>query len=195
MTTTTIKKYLGLSTIAWILIPIGVVINQIGNVIVFTLKLPIYLDAVGTIIVALLAGPWVAAITGLLTNVVSTLLIDPTALPYGIVNAFIGIVAGLLAQRGMFKNIWKTIVSGLILTIATALSAAPIDVLFFGGATGSGTDIIRGALLATGQKFWSAMIGASVLTNAVDKVVSALVAFLVVRGLPKRFLDRFGISY
>jgi len=194
-TTKTVKKFLGLSTIAWILIPIGVLINQIGNIIVMVLKLPIYLDSIGTIIVAILAGPWVAAITGFLTNVVSTIIIDPTALPYGIVNALIGVAAGYLALWGMFKNVWKTLISGLILTFVTVLSATPVDVFFFGGATGSGTDFIRGALLATGQKFWAAMFGASMVTNIIDKVASAVVAFIVTRNLPKRFLNRFGVSF
>lgn len=195
MTNKAATTFLGLSTIAWVLIPIGVVINQVGNVVVFSLKLPIFLDTIGTIIVALLAGPWVAAITGLLTNVVSTLIIDPTALPYGLVNAFVGIVAGYLAMWGLFRNIWKAVVSGLILTVATTLSATPIDVFFFGGATGSGADFIRAGLLATGQNFIAAMVGASIITGTIDKVVSAVVAFLVVRNLPQRFLDRFGVSF
>lgn len=32
------------------------------------LKLPLFLDMIGTIVVACLSGPWVAALTGLLTN-------------------------------------------------------------------------------------------------------------------------------
>ncbi len=194
MTTLTAKKVLGLTTVAWILIPIGIVINQIGNVIVFTLKLPIYLDTIGTIIVALLAGPWVAAITGILTNVVSTLIIDPTALPFGIVNALVGIAAGYLAIWGMFNKVWKVFISGVILTLVSSLSATPIDVFFFGGVTGSGTDFVRTALLASGQQFWAAMFSASLITDILDKVFSAFVAYVVVRNLPKRFLDRFGVN-
>ena len=39
-----------------------------GGVLVTTLRLPLYLDTIGTILVAVLAGPWVGALTGIITN-------------------------------------------------------------------------------------------------------------------------------
>jgi energy-coupling factor transport system substrate-specific component len=44
------------TTRAWVLIPVGVGINFVGGTLVTVLKLPIFLDTIGTILVALLAG-------------------------------------------------------------------------------------------------------------------------------------------
>ena len=58
------------TTRAWVLIPIGVGINFVVGTLVNVLQLPLFLDTIGTILVALLAGPWVGAMTGLVTNLV-----------------------------------------------------------------------------------------------------------------------------
>src|SRR5215204_1565546 len=80
------------TTRAWVLIPIGVGINFVGGTLVTVLKLPIFLDTIGTILVALLAGPWVAALTGLITNLVLGVA-DPTLIAYVPVNVAIGQIA------------------------------------------------------------------------------------------------------
>jgi energy-coupling factor transport system substrate-specific component len=64
---------------------VGVSINFVGGTLVSVLKLPIFLDTIGTILVALLAGPWVAALTGLITNLV-LVVSDPTLIAFAPVN-------------------------------------------------------------------------------------------------------------
>ena len=49
-----------------IMIPIGVAINYIGGLIASSLGLPIYLDSIGTVVVAAIMGPWVGAILSLI---------------------------------------------------------------------------------------------------------------------------------
>lgn len=49
-----------------IMIPLGVAINYVGGQIASSLGLPIYLDSIGTVIVAAIMGPWVGAISGAL---------------------------------------------------------------------------------------------------------------------------------
>ena len=56
------------STKCLVLIHFAVGINLIGGTLCSALKLPLFLDMIGTIVVACLSGPWVAALTGLLTN-------------------------------------------------------------------------------------------------------------------------------
>ena len=52
------------SLLAILLIPIGIAINFVGAQIILLLKLPIYLNTIGTILTAMIAGPWVGMITG-----------------------------------------------------------------------------------------------------------------------------------
>lgn len=68
------------STKCLVLIPIAVGINLIGGTLCSALKLPLFLDMIGTIVVACLSGPWVAALTGLLTNLFLALVANPVYL-------------------------------------------------------------------------------------------------------------------
>lgn len=63
-----------------VLIVICVAINMIAGQMISMLKLPLFLDSIGTVLCAVLAGPWVALFTGLVTNVLWGLLTGPFAL-------------------------------------------------------------------------------------------------------------------
>ncbi|MDD5499341.1 MAG: hypothetical protein PHT91_00510 [Candidatus Nanoarchaeia archaeon] len=79
------------STTALVLIPICIGINQIGRLISTALQLPIYLDTIGTVFMAMLAGPWVAGVGGFLTNVVTAIAYGrPTSVFFGIVQLAVG---------------------------------------------------------------------------------------------------------
>ena len=56
-----------MNKLAWFLVPIGVAVNFIGGTIILLLKLPIYLDSIGTIIVGALCGAWPGVIVGLIS--------------------------------------------------------------------------------------------------------------------------------
>ena len=47
---------------------------------------PLFLDMIGTIVIACLSGPWVSALCGLLTNVFLALVANPVYLPYSLVR-------------------------------------------------------------------------------------------------------------
>ena len=130
------------TTVAWVLIPIGIAINLSGRFIVTVLGLPVFLDTVGTILVGFLAGPWVAGLTGLLTNVVIGVTLEATSIPFGLSNAAVGIVAGLMAARGWLRSTPKVVVLTIALTVTTIVTATPIATYMFGGVQGSGIDFV-----------------------------------------------------
>lgn len=185
----TLKK--DFSTITFGLIAVAIVINIVLGQLVSMLKLPIFLDSLGTIIVALLAGPWVAGLTGLLTNLIWGLISDPVAAAFAPVAMVIGITAGLCAKFGLYKKWWGAILSGVIITLALSIIAIPIRVYMFGGVTGSGADFITAYLMATGRDLFSAVIITVITDNLIDKVATSLIAWAIVKGLPKRFTSRF----
>ena len=47
------------SMLALLIIPVGVAVNFVGGQLASILKLPMYLDTIGTIFAAMLCGPWV----------------------------------------------------------------------------------------------------------------------------------------
>ena len=159
--------------------------------VVSTLKLPIFLDSIGTLLAALLMGPWVGMATGLFTNLIWGLFTGPVAAAFAPVAMVIGLVAGLLNRYGMFRSLPRVILSGVVVTICLTLVATPIRTYLFGGVTGTGTDFFVAWLNAVGQKLLESVAWAVVGTNLIDKVVSCVVAWALVKQLPQRIRTQF----
>ena len=104
-----------------VLIVIAIAINMVGGQLISMLKLPIFLDSIGTLISAVLLGPVVGMLTGLLTNLLWGLLTDPIAAAFAPVAMVIGLVAGWLARAGWFRTLPKVVASGVIITLAVTL--------------------------------------------------------------------------
>lgn len=119
-----------------LLIPLGIAINFVGANLNAALKLPVYLDVIGTVFTGVLCGPWIGFLTGVVTNIVTSVT-NPTQLPYMVVSGAIGLIAGICGKKGMFKTPQKTFVVGIIIWLVSMITSAPITVLVFGGVTGA----------------------------------------------------------
>ena len=177
-----------LSTRMLVLIAIGIAINMALGQIAQAVKLPIFLDSLGTIVVAVMAGPLAGLLTGVVTNLIWGVILSPTAAAFAPVAGVIGLVAGLLARAGLFRGPLQAGVSGVIIALALSCVAVPIRVWLFGGVTGSGADFITGWLLQTGRDLFSSTLGTVVVSNLADKVVTAVLAWAILRGLPMRVI-------
>jgi len=181
-----------LRTVAVVLIPVAIGINYAGKLTAAALRLPLWLDAIGTVLAAILAGPWVGALSGLLTNVLYGITADPVSFYYGIVNLLIGLVAGLLARLGFFRRTFLAVAAGLLIALVAALSSTPINVSLYGGQTGNlWADGVFASLLARQVWLPLASFAGELATDLPDKVAVAVVAFAIVRGLPHRLLALF----
>lgn len=180
------------TTTAWVLIPVAIGINLIGRFFTQTLNLPLFLDTIGTTMAAFLAGPWVAAVAGVLTNLVIGLTLEATSIPFGIVNAAIGIVAGVMAAYGFLRSPGKIILTMLALTAITIITAMPLVVLVFEGVSGSGVDAVTGFFAASGRNMVESVLGQQLLTTPGDKVLTVLLAFALIKGVPQRYRPPFG---
>ncbi len=179
------------NTQTWVLIPIAVAINVAMGQIVLVLKLPVYLDSIGTVLVAVLCGPWAGALTGALSNIVWGIAIDPGAFPWWPVAAMIGLMAGFMAQWGFFKSWWRVVVTGFVIALTAAIVSTPIGVYLFGGITASGSSFITAYLLQTGTGVWEAVFSTNFLVEPVDKITTAMIAFAIILGLPKRTIGGY----
>ena len=98
------------STRVIVLIPIAIAINIVlGATVQQALRLPIYLDSIGTIFVGVLAGPFAGIVTGALSNLIWGYLLPapigtPTIGPFAITAAVIGLLAGLWGRFGLFRS-------------------------------------------------------------------------------------------
>lgn len=180
------------STKSLVLIPIAVGINLIGGMLCSALKLPLFLDMIGTIVIACLSGPWVSALCGLLTNIFLALAANPVYLPYAIVSILCGFVTGYMVKAGLFKKIWGAILIWLACTLTNTVSASVITIFVYGGATGvTGTSVFTATLVAATKDIVTSVISSSFIENLIDKGIAFLIAFIIVQKIPKRFLSQY----
>src|SRR4051794_1507272 len=110
-----------------VLIPVAIAINIVlGYTVQTVLKLPIYLDSIGTIFVGVLAGPLAGALTGILTNLIwqyAPVIGGGTIGPFAITAAVIGLLAGLWGYLGVYRS---RPASGTQLLVAAVIGAAVV---------------------------------------------------------------------
>jgi energy-coupling factor transport system substrate-specific component len=258
-----------------VLMPVAIAFNIVlGTAIASALKVPIYLDSMGTILVAALAGPLAGAVTGLASNLVWTYLAPPPfgspyAAPFAIVAVVIGLMAGTFARWGWLRprpgssgpqlaigavisvgligvmavlalRVWEVVargpelapasdeaaftalgwlamllvagtavglvirlvrdrdlavayvvVAGACTGIVAAFIAAPIAAGLFGGVTGSGADFVIAALRQAGTDLEAAVLGQSLVSDSIDKVITYFVVYVILGTLAVRTKARF----
>ena len=146
-----------------ILMPIAIALNIIlGQTVAAALKIPIYLDSIGTILVGVLAGPLAGAATGALANVLWAYVIPPPfqyppAAAFAIVAAVIGLLAGVAGQLGVLRP----------------RPNRPPRELLIGGVI---TAVVVGGLAYLG---YTAILGDTSLTPTSDNAIFVIIGWLV----------------
>jgi hypothetical protein len=121
-----------------VLIPIAIAINVIlGQTVAAALKIPIYLDSIGTILVGALAGPVPGALTGMLSNLLWTYVLPPPfhsdfAAPFviGLLAGFAGRAAFMRPRPG--RGATELIVAALVALVVVGGLAVWTYTQFYG---------------------------------------------------------------
>lgn len=159
-----------LSTTVISLMPIAIGINIAVGSIVNLLRLPIYLDSIGTVLVGVLAGPWAGALTGLLSNLIWSILpipggAGPVIAFFAPVAGVIGLMAGWWAGRGIFRLRADDARVGGFLALAAGIAGAIVAMLVVQNTIGlsyttDDTDSqIRFVLLGLGIVVFGVIVG------------------------------------
>ncbi|WP_033828853.1 membrane protein [Bacillus andreraoultii] len=177
---------LKLSTAALVLIPIAIGINYIGKTIAAGLKLPLWLDSLGTILSSMLAGPIVGGLSGIINNLIYGITLDPISTVYAITSGVIGIVVGALAYKGWIDNFAKALLLGLVVGFIAAVVSTPLNIMFWEGQTGNvWGDALYAYVLSQNGPVWLASFLDSIVVDVPDKLISILLCFFIFKGLPK----------
>lgn len=86
------------------LIAMAVCINVAGGQIALLLRLPVYLDSIGTILAGALLGPFFGMIPNLLSGIVMGLTTDIYALYFAPAGMLTGFATGLVFRKQMLKK-------------------------------------------------------------------------------------------
>ncbi len=121
----------------WILIIICVILNTIGREIAYQFRLPIWFDAVGTIIAAIELGALGGGICGAITNIVSFAgALDVYSLPYMLVSIAIGVLVGLFFPKKK-SPLFTYVLLAVTTALVSALISTPLNLIMYDGETGN----------------------------------------------------------
>ncbi|WP_042357083.1 ECF transporter S component [Bacillus rubiinfantis] len=182
------------STAALVLIPVAVGINYIGKFIAGLLKLPLWLDSIGTVLAAMLGGPVVGALAGAINNIIYGFT-DPISLVYAITSIGIGLAAGILFYKGFISSWSKAVMAGLMIGMVATLISTPLNIGFWGGQTGNvWGDALFAIVLANTDSIWLASFLDEIVVDLPDKLLVVLVSYGIFKGIPQNVVQLYNQS-
>lgn len=177
------------STLAITLVPLAAATDIVGSWVAGLLKLPVFLDMIGTCVAAIVLGPWWGALAGVISNVGGAAFNGPSNIPFALANVAGALVWGYGARSfGMGRNAATFFLLNAMVAVVVALVAAPIVLFVYGGATGHASDAITAAIELTGQGLASAVVASNLVINLADKLIAGYVGLAIVQALPPLYL-------
>ena len=166
------------------LVPVASVLNVIGGTVAGALKLPIFLDMIGTAVVAMTIGPWWGALVGVITNVTSGFITGPVSIPFAACNVVGALIWGYGTKWGWANYKLKFFGLSVASAVGVSLMAAPIVIFVFGGATGHASDVLTAGLIAAGGDMWTSVFSSNIIVSSADKILSSFLALAIIGALP-----------
>ena len=173
-----------LNTASLVLIPACIGINYLGKLFASVLKLPLWLDSIGTCIGGALGGPIIGAICGAANNLIYGFTTgDSITLVYALTSLGIGLVVGIMARLGKMEKVNGALLTSLAGGLAAVLISTPLNVIFWGGTTGNvWGDAVLGSFLD------------EVVVDVPDKIITVLIVFAILKGLPKKLTALYDVN-
>lgn len=166
------------------LIPVCVALNVVGSFIATSVKLPFYLDMGGTILMTMIAGYVPGLAVGILTFIVTGLLVNPTDF-YFIPAVFIFVLVLWLCLKYGLGRTWPGFIITLIIFAGSlTLTVTPIVYWAFGGFFGTSIDIATAVFAATFDDILKGALVSNFLLSIVDKGILFFVVLGILRALP-----------
>lgn len=168
-----------------------VALNLTVGQIAAALRVPIYLDSFGTVLLAVLSGPLSAIVAGSFANILAAAFGNPPMIFFIPVVIIIGGYTGLVAKLGCFRRWYLVTVAGLFLGIPAAAVSALISAYLFGGVTMGGSDFLVLFFRSQGYSLYESTLLQGFVMDPSDKLITYFIVFILVRSLPDRLLRRF----
>lgn len=176
-----------------VLIPACIGINYLGKLFASVLKLPLWLDSIGTCIGAVLGGPIIGGICGAANNLIYGFTTgDSITLVYALTSLGIGIAVGIMARLGRMKKLSGAVLTACVAGFVAVLISTPLNILFWGGTTGNlWGDAVFAWSQASGLPVALGSFLDEVIVDVPDKLITLLIVFAIIKGLPKELTSLY----
>ena len=95
----------------------------------------------------------------------------------------------------MFRKVWGVILTCLACTLTNTISASLITIFVYGGATGvTGSSVLTATLIAATKDIVMSVLSSSMLENLIDKGITFVIAYILVKKIPKRFMSQYAVD-
>jgi energy-coupling factor transport system substrate-specific component len=167
------------------LVPVAAALNIVGGTINTALKLPTFLDMIGTCVAAIVLGPWWGSLVGVITNVGGSFINGPVGVPFAVCNVAGALIWGYgVRSWGMGGSQVKYFILNVLVAIGVSATAAPIVIFVFGGATGHSSDALTAAFAQAGNDIITSVFASNILVSLADKIIAGYVALAIIAALP-----------
>ena len=185
-----------LSTASLVLIPACIGINYLGKLFASVLKLPLWLDSIGTCIGGALGGPIIGAICGAANNLIYGFTTgDSITLVYALTSLGIGLAVGIMARLGNMEKISGALITSVIAGLVAVCISTPLKAIFWGGTTGTvWGDAVFAATQASNMPVLLGSFLDEVVVDVPDKIITILVVYAILKGLPKKLTALYDVN-
>ncbi len=175
------------------LIPTCIGINFLGKLLASALRLPLWLDSIGTCISAFLGGPIIGAICGAASNLIYGFTTgDNISLIYALTSMGIGIAVGIMSRLGFMETFLKMLLTACVAGLAAVVISTPLNVIFWGGTTGNvWGDALFAASQAAGMPVFLGSFLDELVVDVPDKLLTLIIVFIIIKGLPKKLTSLY----
>jgi len=158
-----------------------ILLNLLGRVVAEKYSFPLWLDSLGTFIMAYAAGPVCGAIVGLVNNLIYGIFVDMQTI-YCFVGAIIGAIVGIAAKKKVFENLFKVVTLGMCLAILCTIISVLLSAAVYGGSIGNiwGDQMVRMCIDSGIPTFISWIIGQFYI-EFLDKFVAVTSVYLIIQ--------------
>ena len=170
-------------------IALAIVLNVIGGHIALLFHLPIYLDSIGTIMIAMLYGPVYGMLPPLLYGLVMGFTLDIYSLYFMPVGLMLGLMTGLVSKYFSLKK-WRMIPGAMLITIPGTIVSSIITAVLFSGITSSGSTVIVQVLNKAGLGLTASVFIVQILTDYLDRLLSLVVVTYLLHVIPSDLYRR-----
>lgn len=171
------------------IVALAAVINILGCHLALAIKVPIYLDSIGTIFAAAILGPVYGVLPGLISSLINGVTGDIFSIYFAPAQIVTGIMAGLVFKTKWMKG--KRMPLGVfVMTIPGTIVSALISAILFGGVTSAGSSIIVFVLRKLGVSMTASVFAVQIITDYADRFLAVAIVMVVVLKMPQEFMSR-----
>ena len=169
---------------SFMLMVIGVLLNRGIAELSSVFGLPLYLDSIGSMIVATLGGSFPGMLVGFVSNMIGGIK-NTSSFYYGTINVLIAWIAGHFAERGYFDKYTK-VLRLLGLYILLSILCSLLTYILFDFSVGDNVAAPAVTYLhEKGLSVLSAQILGDFAVEIPDKLISLTITFIIYKLIPE----------